>query len=454
MPLAEGLRNPSRRTAIGLCVLLSLVVGLPYVLAGPGFFLDDWFALRGGRLDGWESAAGRNQWLARPGAGAVYALTFGLLQDQPLVYGLISLGLLCVSAVLIFVIGDRLISRPLALAVAATWVVLPNHSSLEVWPSAINISLALVLALGAIALAITTVEAWRTDLAAALLAASATLTYEAVAPAATIAVLVLAWRRGRLGRRLGALVVGGQAVALTWMVVNWHPQKQGIDRWLRPESVFEGHFGRGIFGPGVRGDLGVLVVFALVVVTVGLRVRRERWGDARVGRLLTTGAALLVLGALPFVRYFYAPWGFGDRVTVVSGVGAACILVALALDVWARAPVIAIAGIVVLSLGVVAWRAEQTYYYAVASDDGRRILDEVIDRYPEPPEAQVVFGPAPILEHNIGPFLQYDWALHWLYGTKDLDVVTRYDGFESERTDEPSTFDVEELSRLDDVARS
>ncbi len=149
MPDARRELRLEPRVSSAAIVVLGAVVLLPYVVAGPGFFVDDWFALRNARLDTWWNAAGSGQWHARPGAGVVYALTFGLLDDRPRIYVLLAAVVLVASAVVLDRILRRLLPPLVAVAIAAAWLVIPNHTSLEAWPSALNIALALLLFLAA-----------------------------------------------------------------------------------------------------------------------------------------------------------------------------------------------------------------------------------------------------------------------------------------------------------------
>jgi hypothetical protein len=80
MRMVVGVRRHPHWSLAALVGLLAV----PYALLGVGWVLDDWFVLRNAHFDGPVAAAGREQWLARPGQGAVYALTFGLVGPHPL----------------------------------------------------------------------------------------------------------------------------------------------------------------------------------------------------------------------------------------------------------------------------------------------------------------------------------------------------------------------------------
>src|SRR5262249_38464127 len=129
------------RTAVSLLVALTAALAAPYALAGTNFVLDDWFALRNAMFDGAMSAGGHNQFLAGPGAWLTYGLTFGLIGNHPLPIYLLQTAVNAAVAVALFVAVRRFLPIVPAFAVAAVWVIVPNHTSLDNWASALNISI-------------------------------------------------------------------------------------------------------------------------------------------------------------------------------------------------------------------------------------------------------------------------------------------------------------------------
>lgn len=403
---------------------LGLVLFGPYLLAGPGYFIDDWFTLRNARVDGAWMAAGADQWRARPVASALYALTFGLLDDFVVVAAAVSATLIVLSAVLLNRIVRREWGRPLALIVSTVWLVVPTHTSLEMWLSAQNITLALVLGLFAVDLA----SAHPTrggDIGAAIGFALGSLAYEAILPAGIVALVAVGLRRRRRGqpwRRLVAMTLATQTGVAVWMVANWHPAKAGLDRWLDPQEVFIGHFGTSSFGFGLVGRVAA-AVFAIALGAVGgRRLIQGRWAVPQTGPVLAWGAGLIGLGVIPFVRYFYAPLGFGDRVTVVSGIGAALLIGGAVNEVHGQSRGIGLAMAVVLGVAALVARVDMTSRYIDAADDGRSVLAAVENRFPTSPSETLVFVPPPTLQRNVGPFLQMDWPIQALYGNKSVSA--------------------------------
>lgn len=440
----------SERAHVLALLVISAIIFVPYAIAGPGFFIDDWFTLRNGAFDGWWQSAGTRQWAARPGAGVVYALTFGLIGQEPLPYFVLAATVLTVAALVLYRIASRFLPPVAAFGIASLWLLLPNHTSLEMWPSALNIAVALLLLLlGAERL--THPEATRVhDWLAAALFAMAVLTYEAVGPVAVAVVLLVAWRRPGVRRWqvLGPSAASLGATAI-WMLLNWHPEKQGLDVWMDASQVVPAHFGSTI---AIAPIAAVTISVSVLLTSAVLLYRRAVVPDVGDPWMVWTAALgwlLIVLGTVPFVRYFYAPIGLGDRVTVVSGVGGAMVLVAVvsALLRWRMAVGLALLLVVVSS--AVVQRASMVSDYAVAADDSRRILSSTESRWPTPPDAELVFGPEPIVERNIVTFYEFTLPLQLLYG-HPVDARLTWSAEDFEAAPEEFRVDLRPLSRLDD----
>lgn len=392
--------------------------------------LDDWFALANARFDGWWMAAGAEQWRARPGAGAVYAVTFGLVGRHPLVALGLQVGLVAVTAVLLRRLLARLVAPATAWAVAALWLVIPNHGSLLMWTSAANITVALALLLAGLLLV-----AGERPAPAALLLAVSVLCYEATAPAALAGALAIPWLQGRSARRPLAWTLATLVPAGAWMVAFFHPAKRGVRETADLALVPGAHLGEGVFPAGPPAM--VLGTIAMVVLTLAALDRfwvLERCGFRNVPApktglgagttrgLAGAGLVVIVLGTLPFVRYFYAPLGAGDRVNVVAGVGTALLWVGLGSWVLARLPrpaVLALGAVVVAAMGVAS--VQRSWSWADAVDDGERILAG-IDR---PVAGSVVEVPAPPMRRNVAAFLDRSnlaGAVQLEAGTRDVDA--------------------------------
>jgi hypothetical protein len=283
--------------------------------------LDDWFLLANARFDGWWQALGGELLRARPGSGAVYAVTIGLVGRHPPVALVVQVLLASAAAIALWDLARQFLGRAEAFAVAALWVLLPNHGSLLYWATGTAITAALLLLLLGVRLLVD-----GRLLAASLLVGASVLTYEATAPAAALALIAVPSLQGRPWRR--PLVVGAAVLlpVAAWVVLARPSVKRGLDQTADLGQVLPAHVGWGVLPTpfDVAGGLFACLVATFVVVEAG-RSRRVTHEAA----LLGAGAALIVAGTLPFVRYFYAPLGFGDRVNVVAAVGTALLWTAL-----------------------------------------------------------------------------------------------------------------------------
>ena len=232
----------SPRASAAIVTLLALLVAVPYALAGPNFILDDWYTLRNAHFDGAFAAAGPEQTLARPGAWLVYAFEFGVLGRRPLLVYVVQVSLNLGAAVALLLVARRLWSPERALCIAVIWVLLPNHGSLRVWASTMNIVVALLLLLLACLLLAAPPSAGRTWSIALLLACSV-LTYEATLPAALLALLAIP-RATRRRLRPPELVppVAALLGAAGWVVLHWHPAKD-VRGWADLATVVPAYFG-------------------------------------------------------------------------------------------------------------------------------------------------------------------------------------------------------------------
>lgn len=378
--------------------------------------LDDWFALANACFDGWWLAAGAEQWQARPGAGAVYAAIFGLVGRHPLVALGVQVVLVAVTAVLLRRLLARFVAPATAWAVAGLWLVIPNHGSLLLWTSAVNITVALALLLAGLLLL-----AGERPAPAALLLALSVLCYEATAPAGLAGALAVPWLQGRSARRSLAWTLAAIVPAGAWMVAFFHPAKRGVRETADLALVPGAHLGEGVFPPGPAAMVLGTVAF-VVLALLALEAVRAGRASTEAG-LAGAGVAVIVLGTLPFVRYFYAPLGGGDRVNVVAGVGTALVWAGLGTWLWVRLPrsaVLAASAVVVVAMG---WASVQrSWSWADAVDDGERTLAAVRPRLAP---GVTVAVPAPPVRRNVAAFLDASniaGAVQLEAGTRDVDA--------------------------------
>jgi hypothetical protein len=367
-----------------------------YAIRGPGYVLDDWYALANAHFDGWWHAAGHDQWLARPGAGVAYAVMFGIIGRHPLAAYALLVVLNAVAAVLVWRLLRRFMDDFGAIFIAGVWVIVPDHGSLLYWPSAVNITLALVLLLaGLLVLADDRV------LPAALVLAASVLCYEATAPAAVLGLAVVPWLLGRSARKpllMGAAVLAPVAV---WMIAFWHPSKRGLE--VNPDfgQLLPAHLGWGVMPRGpVAVGMGVVACVATTLLFVD--AARRRRAAAPEAWLAIAGVATIIVGTAPFVHYFYGPLGFGDRVNVVAGVGTAMLWAALAIAAWRvlpRAAAIALVGVAGAAMGVAGNQASTAW-----SDAGADAVS-TLSRLESVAPGTDVAVPAPPLRRNVAAFL-------------------------------------------------
>jgi hypothetical protein len=387
----------------------------PVAVRGPDYVLDDWFTLANGHFDGRWHALPADLARARPGSAAVYAVVFGVVGRHPLVALVLQTALAAVVAVQLRALAARFLPPATALLLAALWVVLPNHSSLLYWATGSALAAALLLLL----LGCRALTGGR-DVAGALLCAASVLTYEATAPMAAVAVVAVPLLAGRAWRR--PLAIGAAVLVPTgaWVVAAIPSVKRGLHETAALGQLLPAHVGWGVLprGPVATAfGLAACVVATLALVEAG---RRRRFDVDSA--LLVTGAAVIVLGTLPFVRYFYGPLGFGDRVNVVAAVGTA--MVWTGLFGWTarhvpRALAAVAAGAVVLGFAVAAWQSADAW--ADAQDDAARVLASI-----RPVHAgDRVVVPRSTMRRNVAAFLDdSNWAgaVQLEAGTRDVEA--------------------------------
>jgi hypothetical protein len=342
---------------------LVVACAVPFAALGPGYVLDDWFSLANARFSGGWAAAGSDQWFARPGAGVSYAVVFGAIGLHPLAAFALLTACNALAAVLIYRLAAKLWTSGVAFAIAAVWVLLPNHSALKYWPSATNIVIALVLTLGAWLLVAKERPTAASDIGVGALIAMSGLFYEATLPAAVVGTWFVANQIGRPTRRPLVAATTGAGAAGVWVVAFWHPAKH-LHPTVNLSLVVPAHFGWAVFPDGAASMFIATAVTAAMVVIAARAVRpRDRRTTSRAERQALQGAAVIALGVLPFVRYLYEPLGAGDRVNVISSLGASMVWVALGRLAWSRLPKFAV---VVAAVLVVAGFAVTDYRSASA----------------------------------------------------------------------------------------
>lgn len=431
---------------------LTVVVFGVYGVLGTDFVLDDWFTLRNAHFDGVWAAAGKDQAVARPGARLVYAAVFGLIGRHPLPVLVVQALVAGATATVFFIVLRRFVVPSLALLAATVWIVLPNHTSLEVWASASNIAVALLLALAACLLLARPVLSAGAVAGAALLSGAAVLTYEAVAPAALAAAVALPWLAQRRPRwDVVVPVWAAIGVAGLWIVTHWHPDKDVAREVPDLTQAVGAHLGWGVAPKGPLADVLTIVGvvgIAAAVVRVALPSWRGRAGQAEW--LVVAGVAVVTVGVLPFAPYLYAPLGAGDRFSVVSALGGAMVWAGIAGTVaaWHRSMAVALV-VGLLAAGAVA-RVERAEVWHLAGRDAVAILAETRRAVPDP-GGRIVLGPAPIQRDNVAAFLDSSnvaGAVQLEYDDRDLEGRITYDEDEFSRVPADERVDIRAVSEL------
>jgi hypothetical protein len=455
-PVDSGTSSESPRVdrrVVAAIVAVGIVVYALYGVLGPGFVLDDWYTLRNAEFDGAWAASGVDQRSARPGAWIVYALVFGVIGRQAHVVLLVQAVMGIATAVLLYSLVLRLATPLIATLTALLWLVLPNHTSLEVWASATNIALATLLVVwGAWLLASPRSGGARQAAAIGALVASA-LCYEAVIPLAALVVVVVPWlTRGRPDWRVVLWGGAGLTAAAAWIVANWHPAKDVAREVADLGQMVGAHVGWGIAPEGMVSDLLTLVAVVGVAIATGrLAMRSTRSTCDAAEWSVVAGLVVIVTGTLPFAFYLYAPLGAGDRFNFVSAIGGALLWAGLAAMVWRVRPALAWVGIgVLLAVGSVA-RVDRAVIWHHAGEDADAILAAAVEEIPDP-DGTIVFGPKPIQQANVAAFLDPSnvrAAVQLAYDDPEADATLTYSEAEWDRSTPALRVDIRPVSQLD-----
>lgn len=312
--------GPVRRDVLVVLALV-VVLALPGLLVGPNITADDWVWVRNGEFLGWWDAGGTRQ-VGRPGAFALYAIVFGLAGPHPLAHLLVQVALWAGAAVAVLVALREVLAQRTALLVVVLWLVLPGHTTLELWAST---SQAWV-AVGLLAVGVRQVARWARGSAplwpALLALGMAGAFYEVAFVAVPVAVgLVDRAVSGQWRRRVAAWAALACAPAAIWSLVSASVYGDAIDT---TERFWVEHLG-GPLSLGLSGlDRGIAILVLLVGLLAVLPLARGYVAASEEDRwLLIGGLALVVAGTLPALRSYTLPYGMGNRLTAISGIGAA-----------------------------------------------------------------------------------------------------------------------------------
>lgn len=308
---------------VGAVVLLAI----PYAVGGASFHADDFNFLRNSHFDGALGAAGSRQ-VGRPGASLIYDLTFGLIGEHPNAMYVVQVALWAAAAAALLVALRQFTTPSRALAVVLVWLIVPTHTALEHWASTSQALVALVLALLGIR-ALTTAADRNTSgwLGIAALGA-AIATYEATVGLAVLAVVAVPWlRTGGVNRPLLLRGAIGLGIPIVWAVA--HPVYVDTTGHLDLELALPGNLSLGLEPFGTAGRLMFAIALAGMLVALLRLVRSTDRASLHYEVLVVAGVAILLMGLAPLVSIRSNFYGMDDRLTVVSGIGAAMIWVGI-----------------------------------------------------------------------------------------------------------------------------
>jgi len=387
-----GWRERVERRPALVVVAVVAVLAAPYLLSGPEIMADDWVWIRNGEFLGWWDAGGSRQ-AGRPGAFVLYALTFGLIGPHPLVLALLQVGLWALAAVSVLRCLRAFIDPDVALAVTIAWLVIPSHTTLELWASTSQAWVALILL--AEGLRLVRVAPERRWLGYVLLAACGPF-YEVVMPVVPVGLAID--DRLRTGRfRWQPLAVGGALVApaLAWSLVasTVYPSDVG-----GTEGEVVAHLAASLaFGVPVQSPLAYAVVAGVAGIGYAcLRVARRDGLDPDLA-MIVAGLAIVVGGTAFALRSYLLPEGIGNRVTVASGVGAA--LVWVGVYRWARrsldAGLVRIASAAVVLAVLLSTRVMYVADWIDTAGEGATAAQDVAEEVLAEPDHHLVLPEAP-----------------------------------------------------------
>ena len=317
--------------------LSALVLGRAawYAAGGVDFVLDDW------SFAGYRAANGAMTDVflrSRPGTWAVQTVLFGVAGDHPLVlFGLVTALFLGVTLLLHRVLL-RFLTPGLALAVAAVWVVMPNHNTLALWGATMPTLVALGLLLTAVLLLAD--GRW---LPAAVGLAASVVTYELFVPLCLVAPFVVpgALQRDPPTRPMRAVhrVAAAGAALVATAYVTARPLYPRDLRVPDPVVYWSGHFGSGLFA--TADPPAVLRLAVSGVVAVAVIVCLAAWWRGTRGRddgpaMVVVGLTIMALSAWVGLTLPFGSFGQNDRLYASSSIGAALVAVGAFRHAWLR----------------------------------------------------------------------------------------------------------------------
>ena len=323
---------------------LTVVLSVPFLVSGAGFYREDWKALSDARTSGWW-AAGSVVWARRPLGAVLYALVYGGIGDHPRAAFAAVLAVNVAVTVMLLAVARRLLDRWTAAAVVFVFVLLPSRSSLVHWVNGIALESGLLLLLVGAWLLLRAVERHGSVWPAVAVIVASTMVYDpTVVAGALVLVAVPRLLTGRYSRDLVAAAALLLVVRIPWSILTASGQPELIPL----NDAFSSNFGWGVVSP--RPAWLLLQCLVLVgIALAGIRVLRGHGERDREG-LVLAGLVIFVTGMVPFLQTGADVdfLGIGDRANFIAAVGAACVFVGIIRML--RTPTVA-ATLLVLGLG-------------------------------------------------------------------------------------------------------
>ena len=395
------------RIELGLVAITAVLAGA-FIGMGAGLYMDDWGELRNVEFGGFWAAAGDDQWRARPVCALLYSLLLGGVGPHPVAFVVILAAINAACAVLFFRILREFFSLWLSAVAAALWLILPNHTTWEVWASVTNVAVSQLLILGSTLLLIRRRPSITALVLAGLGYVCAVFSYEAAVPASMFALVVVPyakWRR--VDVRLLAIVGGSTLAATLWAATHIHPLKLVSKTPVDISPFLSANLGWGVagFGPLLplvfMAGLAILAVGAVRLLHPNLR---RHAGEAAYAIL--AGFVILPVGAVGFLFYSYEPIGGGDREIYVSAFGAAMIWAAGASLLRNRQVV---AGWVALALIAAVMLPVHWDRYHIWHDAGLDAVStgQAIAAFANGRNGPIIVGPGTVTFQNFAAFENY-----------------------------------------------
>lgn len=307
-----------------LVAALPLGLGLPSVVAGPGFHADDWFFLARARFVDPADVGGIRQ-STRPVANLLYWVEFSVIGERPAVLRALLLVLAGLVAWLLLQVLRLVVDHRTAAVATLVWIILPTHLSAERWASAGQASLALAFVLGGAVVLLRRPPAPGRALAGVGLLCLGVLSYELVIGLAAVVVAGSAARHRAVA--YVPLVAGalGLGAVLLWRTTE--PGVYAAGALGGPPDLIRGVVAN--LSTGVDPDLAaarLLAVGWLVAAGATLWLARRRAASRAPALAVVVGALVLVAGLAPLIQIDPSFTGLGDRFNTVASLGAAVLV--------------------------------------------------------------------------------------------------------------------------------